>query len=162
MKYEARGDYDNRRSSICNSLRPSAESEQLTGNEEIQALYPSFKGNINLLSDDPNGTVEAGLPPGQVRAGVVEVGDMTADVILVRVDDPVASGKIWLISQETVAASCRSSTPKLKAEPLTSIDLRLAVQSGRQLLGMSSAQWLWLAALDPDLVATRLAVELFC
>ena len=39
--------------------------------KELQALHSRFKGNVDLLSDDPNGTVEAGLPPGQVRAGVI-------------------------------------------------------------------------------------------
>jgi len=34
---------------------------------------------------------------------VLAVGGKTADIILVRVDDP-ASGKIWLIAKETVAS----------------------------------------------------------
>ena len=38
--------------------------------KELQALHTKFKGNIDLLSDEPNGQVEAGLPAGEVRAGV--------------------------------------------------------------------------------------------
>ena len=91
--------------------------------------------------------MEEGLPPGQVRAGVVKVGDTTADVILVRVDDPVA-GKIWLISQGTVA-----SIPKLYArlkseKPTGASRIRLALLSGPVILGMSSTQWLgWLLSI---------------
>ena len=89
---------------------PGQESNLVQRAKEFQALHARFKGNIRLLSDDPNGTVEAGLPPGQVRAGSVALGGTTTAVILVRVDDP-ASGKIWLISKETVA-----SIPELYAQ----------------------------------------------
>ena len=75
------------------------------------------------------------------------VGGITADIILVRVDDP-ASGKIWLVSQGTIA-----SVPKLYAllesEAPTAADrIRLTALSDPQLLGMSSAQWLgWLLSI---------------
>jgi MscS family membrane protein len=114
---------------------------------ELQALHQKFKGNIALLSDDPNGTIEAGLPPSEIRAGVLTVGGMTADVILVRVDDP-ESGKIWLISQETIA-----KVPQLyaamKSEAPTAADRIVpAALTGRLLLGMSLAQWLgWLLSI---------------
>ena len=105
LKYEASGDYTTAARFL--QLPPGENLAQLT--KEFRLLYPNFQGSINLLSDDPNGSVEAGLPPGQVRAGVVTVGGATADVILVRVDDP-AAGKIWLISRETL-----ESIPKLYA-----------------------------------------------
>ena len=117
-----------------------------------------FKSNIALLSDDPNGTVEPGLPPGQVRAGVLTVGNTAVDVILVRVDDP-ASGKIWLFSKDTVA-----SVPKLYAqmesEAPTAFDrIMPAGLTGRQLLGMSLAKWLgWLLSIPISwLLASLLA-----
>jgi len=115
--------------------------------KEFQALHARFKGDIALLSDDPNGTVEAGLPPGQVRAGVLAVGGTTVDVILVRVDDP-AAGKIWLVSKETVASipelySQMESEGPTAAERMVPASLR-----SRHLLGMSLAQWLgWLLSL---------------
>jgi len=115
--------------------------------KEMQALRSRFKTNVDLISDDPNGTVEAGLPLGEVRAGVLKVGGRSEDVILVRVDHPTW-GKIWLVSRETVA-----SLPKLAAEAEsetpTGIDrIRLAVENGPQLLGMSSTQWLgWLISI---------------
>jgi arylsulfatase len=88
---------------------------------EFRALRHAFNGNPDLLSDDPNGTVEAGLPLGQVRAGVFVVGGKTTDVILVRVDDPTY-GKIWLVSQETtvqgIAPPCKNTpVPGLSEVP---------------------------------------------
>jgi len=65
----------------------------------------------------------------------------------VRVDDPVA-GKIWLVSQETVA-----SIPKLYAElqseaPTATDRIAAFVLSGRRLLGMYLRQWLgWLLSI---------------
>src|SRR4029077_5190656 len=82
---------------------PSGQNPNLAQRaKEFRALQPQLEINFALLSDDPNGTIEPGLPPGQTRAGVWEVGRSTVDVILVQVDDP-SSGKIWLISKETVA-----------------------------------------------------------
>jgi MscS family membrane protein len=145
LKYEASGNYETAARFLQQPPGQDTDLAQLT--KEIRTLYPDFQGNVNLLSDDPNGSVEAGLPLGQARAGVVTVGGKTADVILVRVDDP-AVGKIWLISQETVA-----SIPKLYArleseKPTEASRIRLALLSGPVLLGMSSTQWLcWLLSI---------------
>jgi MscS family membrane protein len=145
LKYEQRGDYATARRYL--QLPPGQDTNMVQFAKELRVLYPSFQGSINLLSDDPNGTVESALPPGQVRAGAVTVGGITADIILVRVDDP-ASGKIWLVSQGTIA-----SVPKLYAllesEAPTAADrIRLTALSGPQLLGMASAQWLgWLLSI---------------
>src|SRR5271157_4992100 len=100
LKYAARQDFATAARYL--QLPPGQEENVVQLAREFQALHTRFKGDLALLSDDPNGTVEAGLPPGQVRAGVIVVGGRTADVILVRVEDP-AAGKIWLVSQETVA-----------------------------------------------------------
>jgi MscS family membrane protein len=143
MKYETSGDYAIAARYL--QLPPGENVAELT--KEFRMLHSNFGGSINLLSDDPSGSVEAGLPPGQVRAGVVTVGGMTADMILVRVDDPVA-GKIWLISRESLA-----SIPKLYAlreseKPTEASRIRLALLSGPVLFGMSSTQWLcWLLSI---------------
>jgi MscS family membrane protein len=126
---------------------PGQDTNLIELAKELQALHSRFKGNINLLSDDPDGTVGAGLPPGQVRAGMLAVGDTSTDVILVRVDDP-DSGKIWLISKETVA-----SIPPLYAQmeregPTLADRIVPAALSDRRVLGMSLAQWLgWLLSI---------------
>ncbi|MGB7439399.1 MAG: mechanosensitive ion channel family protein [Candidatus Acidiferrum sp.] len=124
--------------------------------KEAQAFGQWFKGSIALLSDDPNGTPEPGLPPGQVRAGVLTVGSTTSDVTLVRVDD-ATSGKIWLISKDTVA-----NIPKLNAQfesqRPTAVDRIVpAALKSRRLLGMSLAQWLgWLLSIPISWLLTWL------
>jgi MscS family membrane protein len=126
---------------------PGQETNLVQRAKELQALHSRFRGDIDLLSDDPEGKVEAGLPPGQVRAGVWVVGGTTTDVILVRVDDP-ASGNIWLVSKETVA-SIPELYAQMKSEGPTLADRIVpAALNGRQVLGMSLAQWLgWLLSI---------------
>src|SRR5580692_2360919 len=70
MKYEASGDYVTAARFL--QLPPGENLAQLT--REFRTLYPNFQGSINLLSNDLNGSVEVGLPLGQVRAGVMTVG----------------------------------------------------------------------------------------
>jgi MscS family membrane protein len=115
--------------------------------KEMRALYPNFQGSLNLLSDDPEGSVDPGLPPGQVRAGVVTIGSTTADITVVRVDDPVA-GKIWLISKATIASIPELYALLQREAPTETSRLRLILLSGPQMLGMSGKQWLgWLISI---------------
>jgi MscS family membrane protein len=126
---------------------PGQDTNLVQRARELYALHGRFKGNIGLLSDDPNGSVEPGLPPGEVRAGVLAVGRTTADVILVRVNDP-ESGAIWLISKETVA-KIPTLYAQTKTEAPTLADrIFPAALTGRRLLRMSLAQWLeWLLSI---------------
>jgi MscS family membrane protein len=111
------------------------------------ALNPRLKANVGLLSDDPKGTVDAGLPPGEERVGVWAIDGTTRDFILVRVDDP-DSGKIWLVSKETVA-SIPALYAQMESEAPTVADrVTRATRTGRQLLGMSIGQWVgWLLSI---------------
>ena len=139
-------------------LQPTSEQDTnlVLWAKELDALHGSFKGNLGLLSDDPNGSVDPRLPPGHVRAGVLAVGSTTADVILVRVDDP-ASGKIWLLSKETVA-----TIPKLYAQlesegPTVGDRIMPVALTRRLLLGMSLAKWLgWLLSIPLSWMLTWL------
>jgi MscS family membrane protein len=103
-----------------------------------------------------DGTIEPGFPPGQVRAGVVETGETVGDVILVRVNDPVA-GKIWLISKETVA-SIPELFSQIQSEAPTLVDrIMPAALASRQLLGMLLAKWLgWLLSIPISWLLTLL------
>jgi len=144
-KYEGRGDYATAARYL--QLPPGQNTDVAQLGKEIVALRRRFSGNIELLSDDPEGTVEPGLPPDHERAGVIEVGGTATDFVLVRVDDP-ASGKIWLVSKETVA-----SIPQLYAEmeseaPTTTDRIATFILSGRRLFGMYLRQWLgWLLSI---------------
>lgn len=125
------------------ALGPNLESTL----KQLQALHRNFKGEIAHLSNDPNGTLEHGLPMGQVRAGTFQIGDTASDVILVRVDDP-AAGKIWLISTQSVANAAKLSEA-LEKEQLTLVARILpAALTRTEILGMSLADWLdWLLSI---------------
>ena len=143
MKYDTTGDYITAARFL--QLPPGENLSELT--REFRVLYPNFQGSINLVSDDPNGSVEAGLPPGQERVGVLSVGGTTADLILVRVDDPTA-GKIWLVSQETLASIPKLYALQMSKKPTEASRIRLALLTGPVILGMSSTQWLcWLLSI---------------
>ncbi len=145
LKYEQRGDYAT--AALYLQPPPGQNKDLVQRAKELQALRGKFNGSIGLLSDDPNGAVVPGLPPGQVRAGVLAVGATTVDVIMVRVDDPT-SGKIWLVSKDTVA-----NVPKLYAQmqsetPTTVDRLMPGALANRKFLGMAWARWLgWLLSI---------------
>jgi MscS family membrane protein len=126
---------------------PGEDANLVQRAKELYALHGRFKGSLGLLSDDPNGSVEPGLPPDEVRAGMLMVGSATADIILVRVNDP-ESGKIWLISKETVA-NIPMLYAQMKTEAPTLADRIFPAElTGRRLLRMSLAQWLeWLLSI---------------
>lgn len=114
---------------------------------EISALRTNYKGNVNLLSNDPEGEVEAGLLPGHVHAGVITVGDTTVHITLVRVNDPIA-GKIWLVSNDTVT-QIPEVYSALQSQNPTGLDRFAAFfTGGPQALGMSVRQWVgWLISI---------------
>ncbi len=94
---------------------------------------------------------------------MISVGGTTVDVILVRIDDP-QYGKIWLVSQETVA-----KVPDLYAQmqsegPTLADRIVPAALSTHHVLGMSLAQWLgWLFSIPISwLLAWLLAFLLVC
>ena len=128
---------------------------------ELHTLRSRYRGSIATLSDEPNGTVEEGLPPGQERAGVIKAGGTTIDVILVRVDDP-KYGNIWLVSSETVAQIPQLYAEVQSEEPTLAERIIPGPLNHQHLLGMSLAQWLaWLLSIPISWVlAWVLAVAL--
>jgi MscS family membrane protein len=145
LKYEEQDDF----ATAARYLQPAPDrnTDLVQRAKEMQALRGRFKGEIALLSDDPKGAVEAGLPLGEVRAGDLAVGGTTVPIILVRVDDP-ESGQIWLISQETVARIPQLYAQLQSEKPGLVDRLIPAALTGRRLLGMSLAHWLgWLVSI---------------
>ena len=158
LKYMEEGNYG---TAALYLQAPPGQNDMPQLVRELKALRPKFRGNPNLLTEDPQGVVESGLPPGQVRAGVWKVGHTTVPVILVRVDDATA-GKIWLVSRESVAAipglyaQLEQSSPTL-AERIIPSTLRQ-----RQVFGMSLAQWLgWLLSIPLSWLLAWLLATLF-
>jgi MscS family membrane protein len=145
LKFEEREDYENAARYLQSG--PEDNASWILRAEGARDLDARFHGNIALLSDDPNGTVEPGLPPGHVRAGVLSAGSATVDVILVRVDDP-AYGKIWLISKETVAGIPQLYAQMEAEAPTVADRIMPAALANRRLLKMSVAQWAgWLLSI---------------
>ncbi len=143
LKSLNRGDY----ADTALYLQEPATAGVTLQQSQLRALHRYFKGDIGHLSDDPNGTLEQGLPMGQVRAGTFQVGDTTADVILVRVDDPTA-GKIWLISKQTVEGLTKLSEALENEQPTLVTRILPAALTGTDVLGMSLVNWLgWLLSI---------------
>ena len=159
LKCSEGGDYE----TAARYLQPTAGQSTSLAQvaQQFHALQGNFVGNIGLLSDDPNGTVEPGLPPGQIRAGALVVAGTTVDVILVRVDDP-SSGKIWLISKRTVAG-IPALHARLESEAPTVVKRIIpAALTDRRLLGMSLAKWLgWLLSIPTSWLLAWLSAFLF-
>src|SRR4051794_32887801 len=67
LKYGGRQDF----ATAARYLQPTPgqDTDLVQRAKEFQALHTRLKSNVGLVSDDPNGTVEAGLPPGEVRGG---------------------------------------------------------------------------------------------
>ena len=65
------------------------------------ALDHTFAGHLGQYNQ-PDGTLQEGVPLGRQRLGTMTAGDVDVDLDLVRVSDPTA-GKIWLISADTLA-----------------------------------------------------------
>ncbi len=155
LKYSERQDF----ATAARYMQPTPGEDLVLVARELRALHSKFEGNLALVSDDPNGTIEPGYPPGEVVAGVLAVGGTTTDVVLVRVDDP-ASGKIWLLSKKTVAKIPQLYAEMQSEEPTTADRIATFARGGRQLMGISLRQWLgWLLSIPISwLLASLLAI----
>ncbi len=150
LKALNRGDYSDAARYLQGPETSGANLEQQL--KQLRALHRNFKGEIGHLSNDPNGISEHGLPMGQVRAGIFQVGDTTSDVILVRVDDP-AAGKIWLISKQTVENAAKLSDALASEQPTLVAQILPAALTRTEVLGMSLSTWLgWLLSIPVSIL----------
>lgn len=157
LKCIAREDY----ATAARYLQPTPGVNLIAAVRQGQALRAHFDGDVLLISDEPNGTVEAGLPPGEERIGALKVDGTTADMILVRVNDP-AYGKIWLVSSETVAKIPQLYAQARSAGPTLAERLLPATLADHYLLGMSLALWLgWLLSIPVSWLIAWLLAFLF-
>jgi MscS family membrane protein len=84
---------------VTSRQKPAAETLARDLNE-LMGRY--FSRPMAMISDSPDGTAESEQPPDRERVGSLKINDKKVDVLLVRVADP-QSGRIWLISSETLA-----------------------------------------------------------
>jgi MscS family membrane protein len=82
------------------AARRQSEGEQLASKLDF-VLNHAFTGAPKGWSTQPEGTPQEGVPLGRQKLGTMSVGDVEADLEVVRVSDPSA-GKIWLISSDTL------------------------------------------------------------
>lgn len=130
--------------------RRASQGEQLA--TQLKALLDgAFVGSLKLISVNPEGTVQSGLPSDREKLGTLSVDDSEADVLLVRVNDPNA-GKIWVFSAETLAY-VPELYDLLQAHQVETHVPKALVKT--QFLGMSL--WLWFALLLAVPVAAALA-----
>jgi len=114
-------------------------------------LDGAFVGSLRSISNNPDGSIQPGIPPDREKVGTLSVDDNEADVILVRVNDPSA-GRIWLFSSETLA-NVPQLNKALQAHQVETHVPRVLVKT--EFLGMSV--WLWVALIVAVPVAAGLA-----
>jgi MscS family membrane protein len=83
------------------AARRQSQGEDLAAKLKL-VIDRAFTGNLRKISDEPEGTLQEGMPLGRQRVGSLSAGDAAADLVLVRVTD-AGGGRIWLISSETLA-----------------------------------------------------------
>jgi MscS family membrane protein len=83
------------------SRRAPGEAEEALAQQLKVLLDRNYEGNLNLVSNDPAGQLNDGLPPDIEKAGGIVIEDQKVSLNLIRVEDREA-GKIWLISGETL------------------------------------------------------------
>lgn len=150
----ARNDY----ATAARYLQPTPGINLIDAAKEAQALRSHFEGDLLLVSDEPNGNLETGLPPGEERIGTLQVGGTTTDVLLVQVND-ASYGKIWLISSETLAKLPQLYAQAKREGPTLADRLLPSALADHSLMGMSFALWLgWLLSIPLSwLIAWMLA-----
>ena len=95
--------YDDASQYLQLSKKEKAASGERIARQLHTLLDESFVGRIGAVSDNPQGSPQAGVPPNHERIGVFRVNGQETDADLVRVSDPTA-GETWLFSSQTLAS----------------------------------------------------------
>ncbi len=133
----------------------SDEGETLA--RQLQHLMDQvFVGRIGAVSDNPEGSPQAGIPQDRERIGVFRINRRETSVDLAHVSDPATGNNIWLFSSDTLAA-----IPKLSSqieESTVESELPGFLVSDR-LFGTPSWRWVAFVVLIPvALVASSVVV----
>jgi len=120
--------------------RRASQGEQLA--TQLKGLLDgAFVGSLKVISGNPEGSVQPGIPSDREKIGIFSVDDTEADVMLARVNDP-SVGRIWLFSADTLAR-VPELDDQLQAHQVETHVPKVLVKT--QLLGMSA--WIWIALL---------------
>jgi len=100
----------------------------------------AFQGSLKKVSGDANGTPQEGVPLDEQNIGILAAGEVETPLVLVHVAGP--TGRIWLISSETLA-----KVPELYDQlQVSQVEHHLpSILVKHQFLGM--AIWYWLGLL---------------
>jgi MscS family membrane protein len=141
------------------SSRSRRPADDLKIVNELKSLMDrAYVGNINRITDLPEGTPQEGMTSAQERVGKVEVNDDSVDLILTRVTDPVY-GAIWVFSNETVA-QLQELYGQIEVQKVETKLPQVLVRN--VILGLPLWQWIAILLLVP--VATGVAwllIQLF-
>ena len=130
-------------------LQMSPARRQTEGDELANKLNAivnrACSSNLSRVSTQAEGTPQEGVPLGRQRICTMSSGDVEDDLDLVRVTDP-ASGKIWLISSDTL-----TKVPELYDQiEARQVERKLpAVLVKHSFAGMPLWQWLALLVAIP-------------
>jgi len=138
------------------NARRASQGQQLAAHLK-DVMDRAFTGNLRQISNKPEGIAQEGVPPDRQHVGALSVGDVDADLDLVRVTDS-GGVKIWLISAETVA-KVPDLYDSLQVHQVETHLPGFVVQY--EFLGMPIWQWLALVLAIPAAAAAgKLAVWL--
>jgi MscS family membrane protein len=104
------GRYDEASQYLQLSKNEKAASGERLARELHALLDEAFVGRIGAVSDNPEGSYQAGVPQNHERIGAFRLNGHETDADLVRVSD-LSGGEIWLFSSQTLA-----SLPQLAGE----------------------------------------------
>ena len=120
--------------------RRASQGERLAS--QLKGLLDgAFVGSLKVISGNPEGSVQPGIPSDREKIGIFSVDDTEADVMLARVNDP-SVGRIWLFSADTLAR-VPELDDQLQAHRVETHVPKVLVKT--QFLGMSA--WIWIALL---------------
>jgi MscS family membrane protein len=120
------------------------QGPQIAG-ELLIVINRGFTGNLNRITDQPNGTEQIGVAPGHEQVGMLGIGETEVPLELIHTND-ADGNKVWLISSETI-----SKLPELYDQTqIHQIENHLPPALVRfVILGMPAWQWLAMLALVP-------------
>lgn len=104
-----------------------------------EILDYGYYGDVQRLSDDPDGDLQDGLPPDRERVGTIVARGRIFDLTLARTT--VDGIRLWLFSEELVRA-----IPDLHAGVYSRIETYVPDWSKRKVLALQLWQWLGLVA----------------
>jgi MscS family membrane protein len=126
------------------NARRRIEGQQVA-EQLLAVINREFAGDVNRITNRPEGTDQIGMPPGYEQVGTLGLGDTEVPLVLVRVTDDDGD-KIWLVSSDTL-----SRLPELyRQTKVHQLETHLPPPLVQfRIVGMPAWQWVALLLLIP-------------